>query len=78
MNQPSILDEIELLRRCKTQATITNATLATSMTAFGWTWTEEFLTDLFEGRAKPDEEQREYIRRYLLTRYYDATTVSWA
>lgn len=70
MNQPEIKDAVELLRRYKTQKSWTDAQLATSMTAFGWTWTEMHIVGLFRGTMKPSEEEREYIKRYLLSRYY--------
>ena len=73
MNVPEILHAVELLRRYKAQKGYTSAQLATNMTSWGWTWTETFVDDLLEGRAKPSEEQREFIRRYLLTRYYSET-----
>jgi len=70
MNQPEIKDAIELLRRYKTQKSWTDAQLATSMTTLGWTWTETHVGALFKGTMKPSEEQCEYIKRYLLSRYY--------
>jgi len=73
MNQPEIKDAVELLRRYKTQKSWTDAQLATSMTAFGWTWTETHVAALFRGTMKPSEEEREYIKRYLLSRYYVET-----
>jgi len=73
MNQPEIKDAVELLRRYKTQKSWTDAQLATSMTAFGWTWTETHVATLFRGTMKPSEEEREYIKRYLLSRYYVET-----
>lgn len=73
MNQPEIKDPIQLLRRYKTQKSWTDAQLATSMTVLGWTWTETFVANLFKGTMKPSEEQGEYIKRYLLTRYYVET-----
>lgn len=73
MNQPEIINEIELLRRYKAQKAWTNAQLATSMTALGWTWAEAFVAALLMGTLKPSEEQREYIKRYLLSRYYVET-----
>ena len=73
MNQPEIKAPIELLRRYKTQKSWTDAQLATSMTALGWTWGEEFVATLFRGTMKPSEEQCEYIKRYLLSRYYVET-----
>jgi len=75
MNQPEIKDAVELLRRYKTQKSWTDAQLATSMTAFGWTWTETHVAALFRGTMKPSEEKCEYIKRYLLSRYYVETLV---
>ncbi len=69
MNQPEIKDAVELLRRYKTQKSWTNAQLATSMTTLGWTWSEVLIAALFRGTMKPSEEKREYIKRYLLSRY---------
>ena len=73
MNQPEIINEVELLRRYQAQKTWTDAQLATSMTAAGWTWGEVQIAGLFAGTLKPSEEQREYIKRYLLNRYYVET-----
>lgn len=75
MNQPEIKDAVELLRRYKTQKSWTNAQLATSMTTLGWTWSEVLIATLFRGTMKPSEEEREYIKRYLLSRYYVETLV---
>ena len=75
MNQPEIKDAVELLIRYKTQKSWSNATLATSMTTLGWTWTETHVAALFKGTMKPSEEQYEYIKRYLLSRYYVETLV---
>ena len=74
MNQPEIKDALELLRRYKTQKSWSNATLATSMTTLGWTWSEVFIAALFRGTMKPSEEQCEYIKRYILSGYYDETS----
>lgn len=73
MNQPEILNEVELLRRYKAQKGYSNAQLATDMTLLGWTWLDAFVAGLLAGRRKPSAEQNEYIRRYLLTRYCDET-----
>ena len=73
MNQLEIINEVELLRHYKAQKAWTDAQLATSMTATGWTWTETFVAGLFAGTLKPNEEQREYIKRYLLDAYYGET-----
>jgi len=73
MNYPSINDEVELLRRLKAQEVWTNAQVATSMTAFGWTIGEDLVEDWLDGRNRPGESHREYIRRYLLMHYYTVT-----
>jgi len=73
MNMPEIKDEIELLRKFKAQTGFTNAVLATSMTAFGWTILEALLDDWTSGRKQPTAEQKEYIRLYLLNYYYTIT-----
>lgn len=70
MNQPEILNTIELLRRYKAQKGHSNAELAADMTLLGWTWLEAFVADLLAGRKKPSAMQNEYIQRYLLDRYY--------
>jgi len=69
MNQPALLDEIELLRRYSIQKSWSNAQLATSMTAFGWQWTERFVAALFAGTMKASGDKRDYIKRYLLSSY---------
>ena len=73
MNMPEIKDEVELLRKFKTQTGFTNAVLATDMTDFGWTILEALLNDWTSGRKQPNTEQREYIRLYLLNYYYAIT-----
>ena len=73
MNLPKIKDEIELLRKFKTQTGFTNAVLATDMTSFGWTILEALLDDWTTGRKHPTAEHREYIRLYLLNYYYAIT-----
>jgi len=75
MNYPSINDEVELLRRLKAQESWTNAQVAISMTAFGWTIGEVTVNDWLDGRRRPGEAHREYIRRYLLMHYYTVTLV---
>lgn len=73
MNQPEILNEVELLRRYKAQKGYSNAELATDMTLLGWTWSETFVASLLAGKKRPSIEQNEYIRHYLLNRYYGET-----
>lgn len=73
MNQPEILNEVELLRRYQAQKGYSDAQLATDMTLLGWTWLESFMTDLLAGKKRLSTEQNEYIRRYLLNRYYGET-----
>ena len=72
MNQPEILNVIELLGRYKTQKSYSNAQLAANMTSFGWEWGETFVSDLFAGKSKATPGQAEHIKRYLLTRYYES------
>ncbi|MBA7471409.1 hypothetical protein ES707_06715 [subsurface metagenome] len=69
MNFPKIMDTLHLLRVYKTQKSWTDAQLAASMTAFGWDWNESYLTSLFAGRLKLDENKKEYIKLYLLNSY---------
>jgi len=73
MNQPEILNTIELLRQYKAQKGYSNAELAVDMTLLGWQWLEAFVADLLAGKKKPTAQQNEYIRRYLLDRYYSET-----
>lgn len=73
MNQPEILNEVELLRRYQAQKGYSDAQLAADMTLLGWTWLEAFVTGLLSGKKRPSEEQSEYIRHYLLNRYYGET-----
>jgi len=71
MNQPPLLDEVELLRKYKEQKDWSNAQLAMSMTAFGWSWSESYMVALFKGTMKPNDEKRDFIQRYLLSSYED-------
>lgn len=73
MNYPEIMDTTYLLQNYKTQKSWSNATLATSLTAFGWTWAESYLASVFAGRSKLDENKIEYIKLYLLDRYSKET-----
>jgi len=75
MNQPALLDEVELLRRYSVQKNWSNVQLAASMTAFGWLWTEGFVVALFAGTMKLSEDKRDYIKRYLLSSYEDEVLV---
>ncbi len=75
MNYPEIPNALYLLRIYKTQKSYSNATLATGMTAFGWTWTEALLASLFKGHMKLDKNKSEYIKLYLLDRYSKETLV---
>ena len=73
MNYPSIMDTTYLLRTYKTQKSYSDATLATDLSTFGWTWTESYLTSLFAGRVKLDESKENFIKLYLLDRYSNET-----
>lgn len=75
MNYPEIMDVLNLLLMYKTQKSYSNATLATDLSAFGWTWTESYLTSLFAGRMKLDESKENFIKLYLLDRYSGETLV---
>lgn len=71
MNQPPLLDEVELLSKYKEQKGWSNVQLATSMTAFGWSWSEPYMVALFKGTMKPNDEKCDFIKRYLLNSYED-------
>jgi len=73
MNQPEILNEVELLRRYRAQKGYSDAELAADMTLLGWTWLEAFVADLLAGKKRASAGQNEYIRCYLLNRYYGET-----
>lgn len=75
MNQPEILNTIELLRRFKAQKNFSNAQLAAYMTSASWVWGETFIADLFSGRSKPTPEQAECISRILAMAYYKENLV---
>ncbi|MBA7610237.1 hypothetical protein ES703_17444 [subsurface metagenome] len=70
MNMPELLNTIELLRMFKSQKNYSNADLTENLTAFGWTWVESYVADLLAGKKKPTAQQNEYIKRFLLDRYY--------
>lgn len=70
MNQPNVLDEVELLRRYRTQKSYSDAQLGAEMTAIGGEWTSTYLAKVFAGKARPGEEQREFFRRFLSIKYY--------
>lgn len=69
MNIPNIKDEVYQLRIYKEKKSWTDAQLATSMTSFGGSWTEGFLSNLFKGKITPSEYHRQFIRQYLLNQY---------
>lgn len=70
MNQLSVHNVIELLRRYKAQKAYSNLTLSQDLTLFSWEWGETFIADLFAGKAKPTPEQAECISRFLAMAYY--------
>ena len=75
MNYPEIMSTLYLLRLYKDKKSYSNATLATDLTAFGWTWTEAHLASLFTGKSKLDENKIEFIKLYLLDRDSKETLV---
>jgi len=75
MNYPEIMNALYLLRIYKTQKSYSNATLATDMSGFGWTWTEAHIASLFAGKSKLDKSKSEFIKLYLLDRYSNETLV---
>jgi len=75
MEYPEIMNALYLLRMYKTKKSYSNATLATDLTAFGWTWTEAHIASLFAGHMKLDKNKSEYIKLYLLDRYSKETLV---
>lgn len=70
MNQPEILNVIELLRRFKAQKDFSNVELAEYMTSASWVWGEIFIADLLAGRSKLTPEQSECVKRILAMAYY--------
>ena len=67
---PRVFDEIELLRRYKAQKNYSDSVLAIAMTEAGGEWSATYLARLFAGKAKPGPGQREFIRDFLLSKYY--------
>lgn len=67
--------ESQLLQRYKMQRGYTDAQLAADMTRFGWGWTKSYVIAILAGNARLREEEQEFIRRYLLTRYGGETLV---
>lgn len=64
------LDTVEMLRLHKLKESYTDAQLADTLNIFGsWTWQEGHLADLFAGRVKPTNEEKQYFVRYLLSYY---------
>ncbi|MBA7660623.1 hypothetical protein ES703_68626 [subsurface metagenome] len=70
MNMPKVFDEVELLRRYKTQRTYSDSQLGVEMSAIGWTWTSAHLAKMFAGNIRVTAEQRQFIRDFLAVKYY--------
>jgi len=71
MNYPSIPGEVLQLDKYRVANALTAATLATDMSTFGWTWTTAHVADLIAGRRKSTGDERVFIRKFLLQRFYD-------
>lgn len=76
MNYPTIPGEMEQLERFRDASGYTAATLATNMSIFGWTWSTAHVADLMAGRVKTTSNERVFIRKYLLMRFYQANALA--
>lgn len=70
---PKICNEGRCLKNYEKKKKFTHAQLAADMTAYGWQWTENHIADILGGKVAVSDEHKEFFRRYLLTRYYNAT-----
>lgn len=72
MNYPSVgASEIQQLRQYQAKNSYTDAQVAELMTVFGWTWSETHVADLLNGRLKPTETEQEFIKRFMLNKFFD-------
>lgn len=76
MNYPTIPGEVEQLERYRDANGFTAAVLATDMIAFGWSWTTAHVADLLAGRRKSTANERVFIRKFLLQRYYEVNAAA--
>lgn len=60
---------VEILRLYKIKSGLTNAQIATALTAFGWTWNETHVADLLAGKVKLTGEEEIFLTRYFIGRY---------
>lgn len=72
-NLPAIPEIIDQLRMHMKKQTYTNATYATNLNLFAvaWGWSEGRVEALMEGRVQPTELEIEFLKLYLLRRFYD-------
>lgn len=76
MNYPTIPGEMEQLERYRDANGFTPAVLATDMSTFGWTWSTAHVADLIAGRIKSTSNERVFIRKFLLQRYYEVNAAA--
>ena len=76
MNYPTIPGEMEQLERYRDANGFTAAVLATDLSTFGWTWNTAHVADLMAGRVKTTSNERVFIRKFLLQRYYDVNAAA--
>lgn len=71
MNYPTIPIESEQLEKYRYKNGYTAAVLATDLSDFGRTWSTTHVAALLAGRKKPTADERVFIRKFLLQRFYD-------
>ena len=67
---------LEHLRSYQVKANLSNAQLATDMTAFGWTWNENNVELLLKGKLTLSDREKEFVKNYLLQKLYETATIT--
>lgn len=73
MNYPTVPEIIDQLRLYQKKAALSTANVAVAMVAFGWdatVWSTLHVGDLLSGQVQPTEAEREFIKLFMLNRFY--------
>ncbi len=73
MNYPTVPEIIDQLRMYQRKAALSTANVAVAMVAFGWdstVWSTVHVTALLAGTVQPTEAEREFIKLFMLNRFY--------
>ena len=70
-NLPTIPDTMEQLRRHQLKEGYSVAQLTAALNAFGSRWNAAHVGDLLAGRVKPTIDESMFLKRYLLSKFYN-------